>query len=90
MRKLKDDNTSLIEGLKKFKGKMLTSNKLIADQGIESKKLSDDIKSLSEDINKVAEQLKNIQKEYDKRFERVREENATEVAKLNDTIMSLK
>ena len=58
---------------------MIKSNKLKADQDIEMKKLRD--------FNKW---LKNISKEDDKRFERVTEENALEVAELKDSIISLK
>ena len=58
VKKLKDDNTSLIEGLKKFKDNMITSNKLKTDQDIEMKKLRD-----------FSKWLKNISKEDVKRFE---------------------
>ena len=56
VKKMKDVNTSWIEGL-----------------SIELKKSKEYSKSLSEELNKIAEQLNNVQKDNDKRVERVRE-----------------
>ena len=58
VKKFKNDNTSLIEGLTKFKDKTLTSKKWIADQGIELGKISDHNKSSRKELKKPQNNLR--------------------------------
>ena len=83
LKKLEDEKNSLIEIL----DDMLASK---AERGIEIKKIEDNKNLLSERTNKQEERLKNIEKDYDKCLESVREENATEVKELTSTVLSLK
>ena len=86
LKKLKDENKSLIKSFEKVKDNMIASEKFRSDQSIEIKKLGENNKLLSEGLNDFEEKYKNI----GKCFERVREENATEVEDLTYTILSLK
>lgn len=86
LKKLKDENKSLIESFDKVKDNMIASEEFRADQSIVLKKLGKDNKLLSEGLNNFEEKYKNI----GKCFERARDENATEVEELTSTILSMK